>query len=123
MKIKLKPIKNDQTGKKGFIKSFVIMEDPFALSAGDAIRDMLRGDPALGDQSQTPLFRHPTIKMEIPYDLAVRRFKHALTQAGYPELATGLHCIRKVGATAYCEAPGEEVAGYMELWSSDARLQ
>lgn len=123
MKIKLKPIKNDQTGEKGFVKSFVIMENTFALSAGYAINNMLRGDPTMYEQAQTPLFRDPETKREITYDLAARRFKLALTECGYPELATGLHCISKGGATAYCETAGEEVAGYMGLWSSDARLQ
>lgn len=123
MKIQLKPIKNDPTGEKGFVKSFIIMDDPFALSAADAIQNMLRGDPSSSNPKHVPLFRHPLTKLEISYDLAAKGFKKALTTAGYPELATGLHCIRKGGATAYCEAAGEEVAGYMGLWASDARLQ
>lgn len=123
MKIRLKPVKNDQAGEKGFVKSFVVMEDPSALSAGDAINAMLQGDPTANDPTSTPLFRHPITKAEIPYEVASQRFKESLTRAGYPELATGLHCIRKGGATAYCEAAGEEVVGYMGLWASDARLQ
>lgn len=59
MKINLKPIKNDQTGEKGFVKSFGVMENPMALSAGDAINAMLRGDPAQNNPKHTPLFRQP----------------------------------------------------------------
>lgn len=123
MKIHLKPIKNDATGEKRYIKSFVTMDDPYALSAADAIRNMVRGDPSLSDPKHTPLFRHPHTNLEISYNLAENSFKTALTKAGYPELATGLNCIRKDGTTAYCKAAGEEVAGYMGLWASDARLQ
>lgn len=123
LNLKLKSIKNDQTGEKGFTKSFILMDDPFALSVGDAINNMLRWDPESSDATQIPLFRHPSTRLDITYDFAAQRFKTALTKAGYPELATGLHCIRKGGATAYCETAGEEVAGYMGLWSSDARLQ
>lgn len=97
------------------MKSFVVMDDPFALSAADAIQYMLRGDPTSANPTQTPLFRHPHTKLEISYDVAARCFKDALSKAGYPELVTVLHCIRKCGATAYCEASEEEEAEYTGL--------
>lgn len=59
MKIELKPVKNDQTGEKKFVKSFIILEDPEALSAGDTVRKMLRGDPTSESRTLTPLFRNP----------------------------------------------------------------
>lgn len=122
MTMALKPHKTDQTGEKRFVKSFVVLEDPLVLSAGDAIHSMLRHDPVAGDQTNVPLFRDPHTGREITYERAASRFKEALSSAGYPELATGLHCLRKGGATAYCETAGEEIAGYMGLWTSDARL-
>lgn len=50
MKIDLKPTKTDQAGEKKYIKSFVVMGNTNALSAGDAVQHMLQLDPIPGYQ-------------------------------------------------------------------------
>lgn len=93
------------------------------LSAAVAIRDMLKGDPNEGDGQDVPLFRIPGTKTEIRYDTASEALRQALTRARYPESASGLHCLRVGGATAYANAPkgGEMIATMMGGWTSKAR--
>lgn len=94
-----------------------------ALSAAAAIKAMLQGDPVGGDAQDVPLFRDPETGAELCYDKAERRLRRALRKAGYAELASGLHCLRIGGATAYANAPGggEMLATVMGGWSSEAR--
>lgn len=120
----LKPTKTDQTGEMGLVKSFIIDDDPLALSAGHAIVEMLRGDDlAPGSLEDLPLLRNHITGREVSYQDSSAELKRLLVLAGYPELASGLHCLRIGGATAAANYPtgGELIAGFMGCWSSTTR--
>lgn len=123
--LELKPTKTDQAGEKGFIKTLIVDDDADSLSAGYAILQMLASDKVGGDQTSIPLFRDKRSGEEISYELSKRRLKEVLIAAGLRYLATGCHCLRIGGATAYANYPngGELVAGYMGLWVSGARFR
>ena len=72
---------------------------------------------------QTPLFRDPTTNREIKYEHAKKRLKEVLRAAGLAHLASGLHSLRIVGATAYANSPagGYMVAGFMGCCTSDVK--
>lgn len=118
----LKPSKSDVAGASGAVRTFVLDLEPGALSAAAAIREMLRNDPTRGNPEKVPLFRDPETKAELTYTKAYDLFKKALTDAGYAEMATGLHSLRAGGATAYANAEegGMLVATAMGGWSSNA---
>lgn len=83
---------------------------------------MLRKDPHSGDGRKVPLFRDPRTGVELDLGYAAREFKRLVTSAGFPELATGLHGLRKGGSTALANSAegGEHVARTISAWTSDA---
>lgn len=85
-----------------------------------AIQEMLRHNPKTGRPYDTPLFRDTETGLEITYAKGPALFKRALTQAGFPEMATGLHNLRAGGSTAYANADecGLLVATAMEAGSA-----
>lgn len=120
--LRLKPTKTDMAGESGAVRTFVLDEDPHALSAAAAIKMMLANDPTDGDKEHVPLLRDTDTGGELAYAKAATLFKRKLTEAGYPELATGLHSLRTGGATAYAndDEGGMLVATSMGGWSSTA---
>lgn len=84
---------------------------------------MLSRDPIENDEKYVPLFRNIQTNKEITYEHSSRRLKEVFTQAGFPELASGVHCLQIGGATAYANSPegGDLIAGFMGLWLSDSK--
>lgn len=99
----MKHTKTDPSGSKEFVKTFIVDRDPEELSAGAALENMLLYDPTLENPDQTHLFRDPTSGKEISYELSKRRLKACLCAVGLKQLASGFHCLRIGGATAYCQ--------------------
>lgn len=102
------------------MKSFVVSEDPYALSAGNEIKLMLENDDVIGQPSSVPLFRDPeparkyhTNSLLIP---SARYCNAQDTSSGYHSLKTG-------GATSYSSSPSgvDMIAGYMGRWTLAAR--
>jgi len=102
--LNLKPVKND------------------ALSAGKALRDMLKHDPVPGDQTKIPLFRNPNTGKELTYTQSAGSLAAAMRHAGLAELASGVHSLRIGGATALAcaEEGGEKLAIAHGGWISEA---
>lgn len=86
------------------VRTFVLDDEPHALSAAAAIRRMLEHDPSVGPVEHIPLFRDLETVKKITYSKAATLFKLKLTEAGFEEVATGLHSLRSGGATAYANA-------------------
>jgi len=84
---------------------------------------MLYHDPSEGDQRHIPIFRHADTSKELTYEEAAKWFEFFLRKAGFPEVYDGLHSLRAGGATAYANTPfgGSLAAGFMGLWSSEAK--
>lgn len=103
-------------------RTFVVDKHPRAISAAQAVMEILKGDPHRGDARNVPLFRDPRTKQELSVDYAARKFNRLLTSAGLSDLATGLLCLRKGGLTALANSAqgGEHVARSMGAWTSDA---
>lgn len=55
--LRLRPTKTDMAGKSGAVRTFVLDDEPHALSAAAAIRQMLAHDPSAGAVEKIPLFR------------------------------------------------------------------
>lgn len=119
--LRLKPTKTDPTGEKNFTKTFLTDPDPEVLSAGNALRDMLKGMPCDAPLEELPLFLDPATGAELTYETASKELRGHLTASGYPELARGTHSLRIGGATSAASVGGEFVAGCMGLWSSTSR--
>lgn len=74
--ILLKSTKTDQTGEMGLVKSFIIDDDPSALSAGHDIIAMLRGDDLVpGSLEDLPLFRNHITGREVSYEVSSAELK------------------------------------------------
>jgi hypothetical protein len=115
--------KTDQTGEKHFTRSSLVDLAPDSLSAGAAVARMLAGDPVLRlDPAQVPLFRDPATGRELTYRAAKTEFKYYLVLAGYPDLAGGMHSLRRGGATAATALSSPFVAGCMGCWASDTKF-
>ena len=121
----MKPSKTDPTGEQAFERTFVVDSAPNALSAGYAILQMLKGDPSAegADLGAVPLFRDSRTGRELTYNPARVELRLLLTQAGYPELARGLHSLRIGGATMAAAIGGEYTAARMGLWRSESRRE
>jgi hypothetical protein len=119
--LRLKPTKTDPTGEKNFTKTFLTDPDPDALSAGNALRDMVLGITSEAPLTEIPLFTDPRTGVELTYETASGELRRLLTASGYPELARGTHSLRIGGATSAASVGGEYVAGCMGLWSSTSR--
>ena len=119
----VKPTKTDVGGESGFVKTFILDDDPTSLSAAAAVFEMLKRDPDGDHISKVPLFLDPATRKEVVIEESVKRLRECLTSAGLPNLATGAHCLRIGGATAYANSldGGDLVAGLMGLWRSDAK--
>lgn len=122
-KLRLKPTKTDRSGEKKLSRTFVLDERAGSLSAAVAIRDMLIGDPHIGDGSVVPLLRDPTHGGELKYEDSLACFKRMARKAGFPELADGLQSLRRGGATAIANSRngGEMAMRASGAWTSDAR--
>lgn len=102
--------------------TFILDNHPRAISAAQAVTDMLEGDPHSGDARKVPLYRDPHTRKELALYSAAREFKRLLTSAGLSNLATGLRCLRKGGSTALANSTrgGEHVARTMGAWRSNS---
>ena len=123
IKLLLKPNKTDQAGTENTVKTFIVDAKPGSLSAGQAIREMIKADPLDNGLENTPLFRNPGTDKEITYDESHATLQMCLKQAGYGEHPAGTHSLRIGGATAYANARsgGYAVSGFMGLWASPSR--
>lgn len=125
--VDMKPSKTDPSGEEKWEVSFRIDPDPSSLSAGAAICAMLRGDddPHGTEPEREPLFRNPDTGREILYAESHQALKCRLIEAGFDELAHGLHSLRIGGATALASDPngGEFAAGCAGLWVSDCKFK
>ena len=119
----LKPNKTNQSGEEVQTKSFMIDENPGAISAGKALKDMISGDDHRGDPAQTPLFRDPRTGRELTYELSRKWLSIMAERAGFKDIGQHTHSLRIGGATAYANSPsgGELCASMMGLWRSAAR--
>ena len=115
-------IKTDPGHDKHYRKTAPVDGTPDALSCGAAVHAMLLGDPMPGvPPEQVPLFRDPATGRELSYTVARIQFAYCLRLAGYPELARGLHSLRRGGATAAAAVAGDFAAGAMGLWESETK--
>jgi len=103
-RIKVEMIRDNAGKELGY--GIVLSVKQQALSAGAALLHMLRNDDVKGDQRLIPLFRNPGTGKELTYAQSKENFVSALKAANLPELATGLHGLRKGGATAMATAEG-----------------
>lgn len=92
--LRLKPIKTDVAGDSGAVRTFVMDVQPNALSAAAAIKDMLAHDPTEVEAEHAMLFRDPETGRKITCTKAATLVKRLLSEAGFLELATGLHSFR-----------------------------
>ena len=111
-------------GERGFEVYYPLDEDPDALCAGSAVLAMLDGDPNVGPREQNPLFRDPRTNMELTYDCAASELRRLLMMIGEPALASGVHSLRRGGATVVAndDVGGSLTAGFMGHWSSNAKF-
>ena len=119
------PNKVNPTGEKKDETYLPVDASPGALSAAVAILAMLRADPRPGPEDQIPLFVDPGTGLELTYAAVAAFLDYWLTEAGFPELATGTHALRAGGATCVANlcADGSLLAGLMGNWSSSAKYQ
>jgi hypothetical protein len=122
--VELAPGKKDPLGKRRLCQYFLVDPSPAALSGGRYLAQMLLHDPLRPGETagHSPLFRKPGTNDEIDYDSVKTAFKHHLRLAGYPELATGLHSLRKEGGTAANDLAGSFVSGALGHWKSKRSL-
>lgn len=118
----LKPSKKDMAGESGAVRTLVLDADTHALSSAAAIKAMLAHDVTKGAAEEMPLFRYPQTDREITYAKAAELFCKKLTEAGYAEMATGIHSLRAGGATDYANSNegGMLFQTAMGGWSSEA---
>ena len=85
---------------------------------------MLEGDPSSrAEDPQVPLFRDPVTGRELTYTLAFSELRRLLEAAGVSVLASGLHSLRRGGATAVANHAdgGHLTSGFMGTWASAAQ--
>lgn len=123
LKLRLKPTKTDRSGEKKMTRAFIVDDSKGALSAAVAVREMLAADPHTCDGTRVPLLRDVRHGAELRYEDSLAVFKEAAGRAGHPELANGLHNLRRGGATAIANSRhgGEMATRAAGAWTSDAR--
>lgn len=101
------------------VKTFIIDTNREALSAGEAIRQMLNGDSVTNRDEQVPLFNNPTTGREVTYEESRKLMEWAFGEAGLNEMARYTRSLRiGGGSTAYSNSPqGRKLtAGFMGMW-------
>lgn len=118
----LKPNKTNQSGEENTVKSFIIGRDPNKLSEGQAIPEMLKGDPEDDERIETrTLFCNPATGQKTTHEDCHAALNEYMAQSVYRQQTIGIQSLPIRVATAYRKDGNEEyaISGFMSQRASE----